>query len=99
LQAATTRILISCHTTAESFVLLHLPDSWSSREKQVLFQPLILTLSELLTLPSSHRSHILTKIPPRKGSEDQLTLGYWVMKKYDKSTALGCSSAKKIQLF
>lgn len=75
-QAASTRTCSSPASCLQSFVLLHLTDSSSSAEKQVLFQSLILTLSELLVLYSPHCSSILAKALPRKGSEDQLTLGY-----------------------
>lgn len=69
-QAVTTRIRSSAATWLQRPSFLHV----SLREKQVLFQPLIQTLSELPMLHSPCHSSILTKILPRKGSKDQLTL-------------------------
>lgn len=98
-QAAGTRTRSSPAPWLQGFVPLHLTDGCSSAEKQILLQPLSLTLSELLVLYSSHCSSTLAKALPRKGSKDQLTLGYSTMSKYNKSKALSWSSIKKIQLF
>lgn len=72
--------LLSCHMAAESFIPLHPTDGWSSREKQVLFQPLILTLRELLMLHSPHHSSIHpdknTAQKGQRGPADIRLLGY-----------------------
>lgn len=98
-QAASSRTCSSPASWPQGFVPLQLTDGCSPAEKQVLSQPLSLALSELLMLYSHHCSSILGKALPRKGSKDQLTLGYLAMSKHNKSKALDWSSIKKIQLF